>query len=154
MRKILVVEDMEGMQVAIGAYLKQLRTKFPHAEISFVSTLEDAWPILREIPPPDVVFLDLALPPFSWQETVLQIPAIEALCPVIVMTGYPADKVRAMMRRDDIDILEKGSSMFGKIWEYIARAISRHIRSDNMDRAAENIRILREMIPHHGAASQ
>lgn len=146
MRKILVIEDMEGMRIALGRYLERLREKFPHAEISFVGTLADAWRILREIPAPDVTFLDLGLPDSEWHKTIESISEIDSLSPVIVMTGYPESKVREMMGRPDIDILEKGTSMWGKLWEAIARAVSRSIHSENMDRVDHNIRLLRAMI--------
>lgn len=91
--RILLIEDNEGMRVVLRRYLDPLAVPIEEAK-----TLAEGLEIMRKIPPPDLVFLDLWLPDTVNAEATLRdgLGAIRSINPnavVVVMTGDSADSI-------------------------------------------------------------
>lgn len=146
--KILIVEDdLNGLGMILSTRLKPLKSRFPDAEIILVNRMEDGLRVVGEMPHPDVTFLDLGLPDSAWEKTARRVNEFDDKSPVIIITGHAEEQVREIMRRPEIEILVKNPDMFGKLFAAIARALTRG-RTGNLERARQNIRMMREFIDH------
>lgn len=138
------------MGEAIAKKLSLLKAKFPDANILHVGTLREGLTIVSQVPYPDVTFLDLGLPDSKWTETITHIDEFEKRSPVIVVTGHPEEQVRkliALTQSPGVEVLYKDADLFGKLFEAIARAMTRG-KTGSMERIRSNIRQMREMIDH------
>lgn len=149
--KILVVEDDQtGIAVIMQTRLSALKAHFPHSEVILVGTLADGLRVVSQMPCPDVTFLDLGLPDSAWQNTIRRVHEFEQHSPVIIITGHPQQKVQELMdqaNQGGIEIIEKDSRMWGKLFQAIARALARGPKKD-LEQVAQNLATLREMIDH------
>lgn len=148
--QILVVEDMDMMAEAIRDKLGILHRKFPDARITIVGNWKDGIDVVSQVPHPDVVLLDLGLPDSEWKLSIERVDEFDRRSPVIIVTGHPEDKVKELLllaNSPHIEVLRKDAGMWGKLIDCIARAMARH-KTGSMDRIADNIRKLREMIDH------
>lgn len=88
---VLLVDDDPN---CIYLWTRMLKTL--NATILFSRTIEDALLQMETIPPPDVVLLDLKVPPFSADQTLLAIHAFRAKNPnlaVIAVSGMRLDEI-------------------------------------------------------------
>lgn len=125
--RFLIVEDDPGMGVVLRQKLDIIRTRFPAATITLVRSLAAAKHETESYPTPDTTILDLTLLDAFWEETVAAAPAIDAQSPVVIITGHPVEKVRALLANDEIEVLGKTPEVLSGnfLFEAIYRALNR-----------------------------
>lgn len=88
---ILMVDDDAGCLELWARMLHGL-----NARILFSQTIEEAFAMMAEIPPPDLVLLDLKIPPYTASETLAAVNAFRQYNPhlaVIVISGMRLDEI-------------------------------------------------------------
>lgn len=88
---ILLVDDDKNCIALWTRMLASLK-----ADILFANSIDDALPKMDNIPPPDVVLLDLKLPPFNAGQSLLAIHAFRAKNPnlaVIAVSGMRLEEI-------------------------------------------------------------
>lgn len=151
MRILIVEDDQQGMGEIVQRRLEVLREKFPRAEIVLVGTLADGLRVLATIPHPDVTFLDLGLPDSTWTATLQRVPEIDDMSPVIIITGHAEDKVRELLTRPEVEVIQKTPAMFARLLGAIAAALARR-QASNHEKIAANLELLRELTATPDAA--
>jgi CheY-like chemotaxis protein len=101
--RILIIEDSEGVALIWRRYLAPLG--FP---VEVAPTWKDAVKALQEIPPPNLVFLDLHLPDSpTANKTLAKIRTIQGYNPdavIVVVTGLvTGDKIAQLAREMGAD---------------------------------------------------
>lgn len=145
--KILVIEDESSMAHVVQMCIAKIRAKFPDANILHAATRSEGIRIVREIPKPDCVFLDLGLPDSTWDETLKRVDEFESESPVVILTGYPEKMISDLLENKEIQVIHKDDSMIEKILGAILRAISR----GKSDVLSENIRRMRELLSEYAS---
>lgn len=96
--KVLIVEDDRTTARLYGRHLRAAG----FLDIEFVQTMHDAYVIMRRLPPPGMIFLDIFLPDSrSPEETLSHMLAFREINPdaiIIVMTGLPSEKIAVLAR--------------------------------------------------------
>ena len=87
---ILMVDDEEA---CMELWSRMLGTKF---NLLFSKSIEEALKRMAEIPPPDLVLLDLKIPPFTPEQSLLAVHAFREFNPnlaVVVISGMRLDEI-------------------------------------------------------------
>lgn len=142
--KALIIEDDPAMQ-----YLLKRQLSGIIRDVVTASGFEEALEILNRIPPPDVIFLDLALADSSTEETIARIPEIRAAneeSVILVLSGtvtaIARDQVVAAGADDFFlkqDMIPMGSSKKG-FMENLSDAIKSLVKQPS--RYQKNVRIV------------
>lgn len=125
--QILIVEDMESMAHYIGRLMKPIRDEFPGSTVTTVATFDAAMEIISEINPPDIVLLDLTLPPLSPAETIARLHEIEDRSPVVIVTGHPKEHVEKLLGEHQAEVVYKTDMLKGSgvLFRAILRAVEK-----------------------------
>lgn len=127
---ILVVEDDPNTGQLLQSILSGL------CDESFLSTtLEDAELQMAKIPAPDIIFLDLVVPPFKPMETLSRISRLRKFNPralVVVLTGSMEDKIEQASFAAGADAFLHKNDMRKQsdILKTLKKAISARMASD------------------------
>lgn len=125
--RVLVIEDESTL---IEIWLRLLNKSGCHADV--VRSLAEGMAIMRRIPPPDYVVLDLRLADsFDATETVRVIPEIKSIHPsssVIVTTGYSTNQIKELAMQLGADVFTDKNRMFHEdgCWGVLKRFIDKH----------------------------
>lgn len=103
MTTILIIEDQPEMVVVWEHFLKPFK-----AEIRIAKDISDAFELAKKIPPPDLILLDLILPPKHSNpfETLKEIEVLKSINPqavVIVLTGAVENKLEQIAQEMGAD---------------------------------------------------
>ncbi len=124
---ILIVEDdpvmsemLKGILIAIGD------------EVFVSHTIEDAGLQMLRIPPPDIIFLDLIVPPFTAEETLSKISTLRKPNPkalIIVLTGSMQEKIEQASFASGADAFLHKNDMRKQsdVWRALKAAIDRRV---------------------------
>jgi len=93
MTTVLMVDDDENCTELWTRMLDGLRAQF-----IFARTIEEALVRMAEIPPPDLVLLDLKVPPFTADETLLAINAFRQFNSNLGVIAISGMKLEEIMR--------------------------------------------------------
>ncbi len=108
--KILLVDDDDGMLVIWQRFLKPLE-----AEILTAHGVDEAIAQMREVPPPDVLLLDLVLPPHAALDTVEAIQKLRQFNPdltVIIISGMDERRLLETVANVHVEgVLHKGDKL-------------------------------------------
>lgn len=144
--RILVIEDDYGMRMALKEAFAVLIERFPSASVILTATLEAGLKEICVIPAPDVTILDLGLPGSTWRDTLARIAEFDDFSPVIIVSGHPEDEIRALLTRQEIEVIHKDPTMWKKIPKAIMRALARFRKPNNFQVIDENLRQMKEII--------
>lgn len=140
--RILIVEDdLDYMAKVMQTRISAIRSRFPDAIIQLSPTWREGLALVREIPKPDCVFLDLGLPDSEWRETLLNIDQFESHSPTIIVSGHSEETIRKFLSNPHIEIIHKDETMWNKLLGAILRAMQR-----GGDPLAENIQRMKELL--------
>lgn len=145
--RFLIVEDDPGMGLVLRHKLASILSRFPEAIVTLVQSLAAAKHEIETYPSPDVVVLDLTLLDATWEETLAEASSFDLRSPVVILTGHPIEKVKALLSNSSIEILAKtpetlaGSGLF----QAILRAFNRKAERENL-RMKENIAFMKDLI--------
>ena len=143
---ILVVEDHIGVQAIIERGVATIRAAFPDSEVRHRASLADAMLVLAEHPRPDAVVLDLALSDSTTQQTIARLHEIDALSPVVVITGMATPEEIEMVKKLGIEVIVKSTGFLGWLEAAIVRAAIRGMnRRENVLR--ECIKRMEVIVP-------
>lgn len=95
-----MVDDDEGCITLWKRMLSSLE-----ARLVFAKTVEEALRRMEEIPPPDLVLLDLRIPPFTADETLLAVNAFRQFNPnlaVIAISGMRLDEIMVAIQAANV----------------------------------------------------
>lgn len=150
--EFLIVEDDQVLGPLLQRFIARILEKFPNSKVGYVTNFEAALASIADRAP-DVVLLDLVLPPQSLEETISRLGEIEKLAPLVLVTGYPTKQIEKLMGERDfpIPIVEKellfsqsGGFLFGIILSVITAWRSRKQSSEDKT-LEENERRIREI---------
>lgn len=101
--RILIIEDDAGMRELLRGYLAPLGVPIEEA-----ASLAEGVEIMRKVPPPDLIFLDLWLPDTAnaqatLREGITQLKGYNADAVIVVMTGDSAESVARTAREFGAD---------------------------------------------------
>lgn len=94
---LVIVEDDANFATIESGLVRNLIDKFPGSTVRVVTTMGDALAIASEVIPPDVMLLDLSLPPLTPRETLSHLDALEDRLAVVIVTGHTESEVRAII---------------------------------------------------------
>lgn len=145
--RILIVEDDPGIIVVYQQKLERLIRAYPSAAVTFVTTLSEAKKIVMTPPFQDLVVADLTLPDATWQESVAAIPELSRNSALLVVTGQPEEKVRAILTDPEVEIVQKAPELFfgTALLEWFAKVLNRHAERQSKQQH-ENIRMMRSLL--------
>src|SRR5215216_4535861 len=83
---ILIIEDDIGARMLLKFKLRKWETKVGHINFETASTLDEAFRTLRFFTP-QLITLDLTLAAGSLEDTILSIPTLSKIAPVVVISG-------------------------------------------------------------------
>ncbi len=120
---VLMIEDVAVMREAWKRCLEPLQ-----CEILEAGTLREAMELMRKIPPPDFIFLDLNLPDSRDADTLRAIEDLRRLnprCVVIVLTGLTDEKLRTVAAIMGADLFEQKQDVAqqNELWAAMKTAI-------------------------------
>lgn len=101
MSTILIVDDDENCRKLWGEMFKDMAT------LVYAGTLEEAFTRMSEIPPPDLVLLDLKLPPYTEEHTLPAVRALREFNPdlkVLAVSGMLPDEIHRAIAIAGVDI--------------------------------------------------
>lgn len=142
--KALIIEDDPAMQYLLKRQLSDIIK-----DIVTASGFEEAMEVLRKIPPPDVIFLDLSLTDSRTEDTITRIPEIRAAneeSVILVLSGtvtsFARDQVIAA-GADDF-FLKQDMMPLGKSKKSFLENLSDAVRSlvKQPTRWQKNVRII------------
>lgn len=125
--RVLIVEDQNEVSTVIQRVLETLKPQFPVITFEKTDCLSKALEIVRAYPPPDLVTLDLGLKDSGRENTMAHVREIEAICPVVLVTGRTVDGFEDMLRELQIDVISKGQRWMadGQFIKACAKALMR-----------------------------
>ena len=123
--KILIVEDQELVAMIWERALRPLSVR-----VILAATMEEALRAMHEIPPPDLVFLDLHLPDSQTAESTLaSIQTIKGLNPEVVivvvtglLTGEKIVELATAMGADEFRFKQQMESQ-AALWRVVKTAL-------------------------------
>ncbi len=118
--RILLVEDYEPLAFLLLSICQKIGN-----QVDAVFTLADAFVKLDEMPPCDVIFLDLTLLDSGPESTIAAIPKLKAKAgKLVVMTGNPKEElvVTAMKLGADDYIINNHPDFAGIVQSYMEDA--------------------------------
>lgn len=123
--KILIVEDREEVRALWRRFAQPIASEVLEAE-----DLASAMELMRKIPPPDLVLLDLNLPDSKDRDTLNSIERFRALnprCLVVVLTGIPDASLAELSIRCGADAFAEKADVATQtdLWRAVVRAITR-----------------------------
>lgn len=123
--KILIVEDIASMADYLSRMVAPLRAAFPGSEVEIVATLDAALAACQRSQPPDVVLLDLTLPPHGPEEVIAHIHKVEDRSPVVIVTGHSREYIERITAGMDLQIVFKNDLVrdSGMLFKAIHRAV-------------------------------
>lgn len=145
--KILIVEDEQPVADVLERLVAPLKDSFPGSQVILATRMADALEIIGSIPSPDITLLDLSLPDSSIEETIGRLRDIEAVCPVVIVTGHATERVIAMMGDLKVPVIDKSIALFES--NFLVRAIVRVVEAWQKNRWARidrNLNRMKEMI--------
>lgn len=142
--KALIIEDDPAMQYLLKRQLSDIIK-----DIVTVSGFEEAMDILHKIPPPDVIFLDLALVDSRTEDTITRIPEIRAAneeSVILVLSGTVTALAREQVIAAGADdfFLKQDMMPLGKSKKSFMENLSDAVRSlvKQPTRWQKNVRII------------
>lgn len=131
---VLIIEDSQPVMDLWYRFLKPVA-----CEIRQAMTLGEAFKLLKKIPPPDLILLDLRLPDSAdAKETLSKIPKLREQAPkavVVVITGAGEDSLPILAREVGADGFFDKGSVIGqtKLLESIKEACSLKTTEERMN---------------------
>lgn len=122
---ILLIEDNDGIAITWRHALE------PHANVKWAATLREGIIMCAEIPPPDVILLDLRMPDSPNEvDTLNAIATLQKLAPqsyVLIVSGYITPEIIALaMAKGAHGVHEKLSiQRTTDLWTNIQEAVNR-----------------------------
>lgn len=143
--RILVAEDDPAFSELIEQrLLPPIVAAIPNSTVIFVRSIEAVLAELASIARPDVLLLDLTMPPSGMADTLARLDTIEQATPVVILTGSKEEAVRNIIGTRPTPVVEKEIAIGnpGLLHQVICRVIefwqnTRHART------RENIRIMK-----------
>ena len=124
---ILLVDDEPAFRELAGGWLSQQGFK-----MKTVGSVDEALEVKKSLGMPDLVLLDLSLPPyFDPQKTLQTMPEFEG-CPVIIITGHAE-------RELSLQAISQGA------WDFIAKPVDPDMLAVVVRRALSKTRLEREV---------
>ena len=124
---ILLVDDEPAFRELAGGWLSQQGFK-----MKTVGSVDEALEVKKSLGMPDLVLLDLSLPPyFDPQKTLQTLPEFES-CPVIIITGHAE-------RELSLQAISQGA------WDFIAKPVDPDMLAVVVRRALSKTRLEREV---------
>lgn len=150
---ILVVEDDLAIQVLIERTVNVLLKAFQGSMITPVPNWTDALVVLSRDDPPDVAVIDLGLPDSVIEDTISRLKEVEAVCPVVVVTGCADAETIKIIESMGIEVIMKSPDFTLRIVRAIGRLlISRKTKhaekalGEQADSIRSNIARIKEII--------
>lgn len=118
----LVVEDEPSMQIVLREFLERF------GRVCVAGDLNQALSEMRRIPPPDFIFLDLALPGSNPENTLSHIQELRRHNPsatLVVLTGIIDEKLAQASRAMGADEFMRKADLHSQkdLWDTIKRAL-------------------------------
>ncbi|SBS33349.1 Transcriptional regulatory protein ZraR [Marinomonas aquimarina] len=133
---ILLVDDEPAFRELAGGWLRQQGFR-----VKTVGSIDEALEAKKGQGQPDLVLLDLSLPPyFDPQKTLLSMPEFEG-CPVIIITGHA-------QRELSLQAISQGA------WDFIAKPVDPDMLAVVVRRALAKTRLEREVARLQGSATK
>ncbi|MFG0330337.1 MAG: PAS domain S-box protein [Phycisphaerales bacterium] len=144
--RILLIEDNPADARLIRAFLDEIATDC--AELTHVTSIEDAETIVREHGWPHVILLDLGLPGSRGLETFRQASRLHAQAPIVVLSGLDDEEVALeAVHSGAQDYLVKGRVSAEMVWRTIRYAIERHRSEEDIRAREDQIRQVADALP-------
>jgi CheY-like chemotaxis protein len=121
---IVIVEDDRNFAAIECDLVRKLIDKFPGSIVQVVTTMAAALALAAEVIPPDVMLLDLSLPPLTPPETLSHLDTLEDRLAVVIVTGHTEAEVRAIIgSKRDTPVVMKTPELLDNNGGILHRAI-------------------------------
>lgn len=114
--RILIVEDDPKYSEIAEGLVRPILEAFPDSTVTVVRTAEAALEAVSgmSVAPPDVMILDLVLPPLGMKETLALLDQFEERTAVVILTGHKKELVETFMGTRKTPVVGKDEALLDR----------------------------------------